>query len=123
MEGDGSGVEVSLGLVAAKGLEVGELVVGLDAFGDCAQSEGVGQRDDGGDDGFVVGVGGDAGHEGAVDLDDVDREPFEVGQGRVAGAEVVDGDADSEQLELVQGGDGVGGGVDESGLGELEAEQ
>ena len=36
-------------------------------------------------------------HEGAVDLEDVDRELLEVGQRRVPGAEVVDGDTEAER--------------------------
>ena len=39
------------------------------------------------------------GHERAVDLELRDGEAREVGERRVAGAEVVDGDADAELLE------------------------
>ncbi len=48
--------------------------------------------------------------ERAVDLERVDGELAEVGERRVAGAEVVDGDAHAELLDLAQaahGGVGV----------------
>jgi len=47
----------------------------------------------------VLGVATQAGDERVVDLEDVDGETPEVGQRRVAGAEVVDRDLDAEGLE------------------------
>ena len=41
-------------------------------------------------------------HERAVDLELRDRQPREVGERRVAGAEVVDRDADAERLEALE---------------------
>ncbi len=42
-------------------------------------------------------------HEGAVDFHRVDRESLQVDQRRLAGAEVVDGDADADLLQLAHG--------------------
>ena len=60
--------------------------------------------------------------ERAVDLDRVDRQLLEVGQGRIPGAEVVDGDLDAESshgVEFSGGGDEVG---QQDGLGDLDSE-
>jgi hypothetical protein len=67
----------------------------------------VGHGDDGLGDGQVARVGGEVADEGAVDLEGVDVHPLEVGHGRVAGAEVVDGDLDAGRGEAGElGGDG-----------------
>ena len=56
--------------------------------------------------------------EGAVDLQDVHREPAQVAQRRVAGAEVVDREPDAEPAQGLQA---LGLGVaDQRGLGDLE---
>ena len=44
----------------------------------------------------------EAGDEAAVDLDRLDREALEVGQRRVAGAEVVDGEVQAEAAQVAQ---------------------
>ena len=70
----------------------------LDAFGDRLQAERVGEAHDGGDDGAVVRVAAsvEAVDEGAVDLQQVDREAPQVAERRVAGAEVVDRELHAE---------------------------
>ncbi len=47
-------------------------------------------------------------HERLVDLDAVDGEPLQVSQGRVAGAEVVDGQLQPKRLELSEPPNGAG---------------
>jgi len=47
----------------------------------------------------VLHVVADALHERAVDLEGIDREPLEVAERGIAGAEVVDGELDPEGLE------------------------
>ncbi|OSY51956.1 hypothetical protein BG846_02418 [Streptomyces fradiae ATCC 10745 = DSM 40063] len=81
-------------------------LVVLHALGDDEQAEGVGQVHGAADDLGVLRVDGEAGHEGAVDLQFADREAAQVDQGRVARAEVVQG-----HLHAVtrQPGEGVGG--------------
>src|SRR5207302_7626408 len=64
----------------------------LDAFGDDADAEAVGQLDDRTDDRRVVLVVEHVDDERLVDLDLVHGEALEVPERRVAGAEVVDGE-------------------------------
>jgi hypothetical protein len=64
----------------------------------------------------------DARHEGAIDLEDVEREQSQVTQGRIAGAEVVDGQADTDVLELAQLVLHPFVVLDEQSLGDLERE-
>ncbi len=61
----------------------------LHAFGDHLQAQAVAQPDDRAHDRGVVLVGEDLAHERAVDLELVQRQLAQVGQRRVAGAEVV----------------------------------
>ena len=65
----------------------------LDAFRHHPQAELAGHGDGGARDGGVFGGVADPAHERLVDLQDVDRELLQVGDRRVAGAEVVDGQA------------------------------
>ena len=91
-----AGQEVALAAVAT---EVGELLPSLevlDAFGHRLQAEVVTEVDDRADDDGVVGVVVHVQHEGLVDLELVDREVLEVGEGGVTGAEVVDGEPDPD---------------------------
>ena len=61
----------------------------VEHLGHDLEPQGARQADDRTDDRGVVGVDADAVDEGAVDLEDVDREPLEVRQRAEAGAEVV----------------------------------
>ena len=56
----------------------------------------MGDRDDRGDDGGVVGIGGGPADEGQVDLQRVHRQPSQVGERGEAGPEAIDGQMDSE---------------------------
>src|SRR5215208_4020329 len=120
--GLGVGEQVALGVVAAELVELGQLAGGLDALGDDGQAEGVAEADDGGDHGVVGWVEVEAGHERAVDLERRQRQVLEGGQGRVAGAEVVDRDVDAEGGQALEGGGGRGRVGGEGPLGDLEAE-
>ncbi len=88
-------------LVAALQPQEGELVRGLDAFGDGVQAEAVRHADDGANDGPVFRVMADIAHERLVDLELVHLEPFQVAQGRIAGAEIVDGHADAARVKRI----------------------
>ena len=44
----------------------------------------------------------DVAHEGAIDLDDVDREGIEIAEARITGAEIVDGNGNAEATQLAQ---------------------
>ena len=66
------------------------------------QLEAVGHGDNGAADGGVIAVFGDVMDERLVDLDPVDGESFQVTEGRIAGAEIVDRDLKSLSRQLVQ---------------------
>src|SRR5205823_4311641 len=114
------GEPVALGGVAAELAEPFRLLFGFDAFGDDGELERLGQFDDGPDDGRFDGVAGDVVDEDLVDLQDVDREATQVAERRVPGAEVVDGQLDTELLELPQAGGDQRAVVEEDALGQLE---
>ena len=65
-------------------------------------ARGVGQVDGGPDDRGGTRVVGHRLHERAVELQLVDRQLAQVGQRGVAGAEVVDRDADAERAQLAE---------------------
>src|SRR4029079_3884424 len=92
----GPGEHEALGPVAPEPAELVELAAGLDPRGHHAQAEGAAQADDGRDDRGVLGVLAQPVDERPVDLQHVDREPLEVAQGGVTGAEVVDGETHPE---------------------------
>src|SRR5206468_8634051 len=69
-----------------------------------------------------VRVDGHVTHEGAVDLDLVDGEALEVGQRRVARAEVVDGEPHAHLPQAVDDGDRALRLVHHGRLGDLERE-
>src|SRR6185503_9226026 len=58
--------------------------------------------DDGGRDRGVVRHTHEVAHESAVDLEGVYRKVLEVAQGRVAGAEIVDGEVDPHRAQPMQ---------------------
>jgi hypothetical protein len=82
-------------------VELEGLLVGLDALGHDPQLEGLAEADDGVAEGGVLGVEGDPVDERLVQLEDVEGEAAQVAEGRVAGAEVVNGQPDAERLEGV----------------------
>src|SRR6516165_2381224 len=93
----------------------------LNAFSDQLQAEGLGEYQDGANDGQVAGVGVQVADEPGVDLERIDRKGFQVRQDGVAGAEVVDGDLDPHLLQLRKGS---ASGVDvanQCALGDLQA--
>jgi hypothetical protein len=57
-------------------------------------------------DGWSLRVALDVAHEGAVDLQVIDREQLEVGERGVAGAEVVDGQRDAHAPSACENDDG-----------------
>src|SRR4051812_8310659 len=114
--------EVALGAVAAEVAQRLELVVGLDALGDRPEAEAGGDVDDGAHDRRVVRLLAETVDERAVDLDRVDRHALQARQRRVAGAEVVEQDADAERAERLERRAGRGDVLEQHALGDLEAE-
>ena len=99
------------------------LSVALDALGDDGEAERMGHLDDGAHDGRVAALVDDAGDERAVDLERGEWKAREVGEARVAGAEVVDGDAQARVAERAQDARRVLGVVHQLALGDLELDQ
>ena len=96
-----AGQQVALAVAAPEVAQPGQLGLGLDALGHHhGDVERVGHLHDGPGQPVALGGAVELGHEGLVDLDDVDGEALEVGQRAVAGAEVVDGDADAEVAQV-----------------------
>jgi hypothetical protein len=116
--------EETLHLVAIVLLEEGALRLGLHALRDDAEMQAVAERDDRLGDDAVVGRAGrlDVAHERAVDLHRVDRQPPQVAEARVAGAEVVHRQPHAQRAQALQRDDHVLGVVHHHALGELELE-
>src|SRR6185437_14118974 len=94
------GQQVALAVLAAHLGDQLALLAGLDALGDDRYAQRVGDRDDALGEGESPLRGGDAFDEGLVDLQYVDRQFPQVAERRVAGAEVVDRQPDTEPFEL-----------------------
>jgi len=86
------------------------------------QAERLGQADHRLDDGRVVAALGQTTDKSAVDFQDVNGEALQVGQRRVARAEVVDRQLDPQTLERVQLDDGRFGLLHDHAFGDLELE-
>ena len=100
--GEGPAEEISLPFAAALFLQEFELRRGFDPFGENLEPQAMGHGDDRFDDGPVVSLPGEVGDEGAVNFQYIEGKALEIAQGRVAGAEVIDGELDPEGLEVVQ---------------------
>jgi len=61
--------------------QAGILQCGLHSFGHHSDPKGVGQADHSTDDGFILPVGAEPSHEGAIDLENGDRETTQIAQG------------------------------------------
>ena len=92
----------SLYLIHVLAAELVELAGGLDAFGEGRESEVPAELDERAHERFGLRGGGDRTCEHAGDLQAVDRESLEVGEARVAGAKVIDGDLDAELLDRLE---------------------
>ena len=93
---------VALRVVAAEGGDGGQRLRVLDALRHDLEAERVGELDGRADDRAAAAVRGDVGDERAVDLELVDREVAQVGEGAVAGAVVVDRDAQAERAQRLE---------------------
>src|SRR6185437_370847 len=93
---------VALDFVAGVRAQERELLGGFHALGHHLELQRVRHGDDGGCDRGVVRIGGDVADEFLVDLERVDGQPLEVSERRVAGAEVVDGQAGADGFQFAQ---------------------
>ena len=115
--------QIALHLVAAEAAQPQQLALGLDALGDHPQAEAVAEIDDRAHDHLVVQVVLEVLDEGLVDLQPLHRQPLDVGQRRVAGAEIVDRQADAQLVEVAQALDRGLAVLDDRVLGQLQVER
>ena len=94
---------MALGVVAAEAAQLRELRLVFDPLGDHVEREGPRHADDRLDDRRPLLLDAERVDEGAVDLERVEREAVEVGERRVAGAEVVEDEPHAELAERLQG--------------------
>jgi len=94
--------QIALVGIAAQSLQVVVLTGRLHAFCHHGQAQVVGHADGGGANGGVIAVGLQFLDEGAVQLEVVQRQAFQVGQRGVAGAKVVDRQAHAQLANGVQ---------------------
>ena len=112
--------QIALHLVAKFVLQELQFGVGLDAFRQHRQAQSTSEAEHGADDGRGLIVAMDRLDERAVDLDLVERKRAQVRERRIAGAEIVHGDADAERLDLPQGGQRAVEVANQRGLGDLD---
>ena len=87
---------VALAVGDPEGTEGGELVRGLDAFGDDHGADLAGETDEGGGEGPPGRIGVDAPDQTDVELDDVGPEVEDVAEAGETGARVVDREPDPD---------------------------
>src|SRR5438270_9179031 len=115
--------EKALRLLAAERAQEGGLRVALDALGDDGEAKRVRHLDDGAHDGGIRLVVEHIGDERAIDFERGERKAREIGEARVAGAEVVDRDSHAGLAEPAQYADGVIRIVHQLAFGDFELDQ
>lgn len=90
-KGQGLRIEISLREVTTGCHEVSFLAFGFHPFGDAVHPEGIGDADDGGHNGRIVGFAVDMVDEGLIDFDRMNGEPLQIAEAGVTGAEIIDG--------------------------------
>src|SRR5258707_12301510 len=113
---------IALAVVATQFLEQRTLLGGLDARGDDPQAEASRQGDCRIDDRPVVGAGAYAADERSGQFQRVQGKAFEIVEGRIAGAEVVDGETDVQGAQRLEHGLGFGVLADHDALGDFQLE-
>jgi len=111
---------VPLPLLAAQLEQPRELRLGLHALARDADAQRLGERGDGAHDRLVDRLRVDGAQERLVDLQLVDRKQAQVGEARVAGAEIVDREAHAEAADAPQRLEVPGEVRHQHALGDLE---
>src|SRR6056297_3134134 len=119
----GTAEEVALQLVAAATAQDIVLVVALDPLGDDLEPQSRAEGDDRPGDRCTRLVVRDVADERLVDLERADRKALEIGERRVAGAEIVDREVDAEAVQIAQPPGRIHHVLHDHTLGELELEQ
>lgn len=100
--GQGPADVIALSVVAVQVSQQAQAGVVFHAFGRDAQAKVVGQADDRTDDGMPFGFGGGRHDEGSVYFQAVDRQLLQIGQRRIARAEIVDGNLYADVVQAFQ---------------------
>ncbi|EGQ64215.1 hypothetical protein GGI1_24136, partial [Acidithiobacillus sp. GGI-221] len=98
------GEEIPLQVAAAHLGQQGGVLCRFHSLGNHFQAQHAAGGDDRRDDGEILGIVDHVAHKALVDLDGMGGELLEVGQGGVAGAEVVEGDAHPQAMAGAQEG-------------------
>ena len=114
---------MALGFIGTEGTDEAKLVFGFDAFDDHLHLEIMGETDDGLDEGTSFTADHEAADEGAVELEGIEGEFGQVGEAGIAGAEVVDSDADAHAVEAANHVGGALDTADGGGFGELDLQE
>src|SRR5207302_2479736 len=114
--------EKALGQTTPQPSELLKLVSAFHAFGDHREPESTGKADHGGYDRGVLGIRSETSNEGLVDLERVQLEPFEVPQGGVPSAKVIDGKTDTQLPQCIQDVNGGGSSLHEDTLRDLQGQ-
>src|ERR1700674_4207341 len=101
-DGSRAAEQISLHLVTHLVLQELQLSAGLDAFGEHRQAQSATEAQYRQDDRRGLTIGIDRLDEGAIDLDPVERKRAQIGQRRIAGAEIVHRNRNAERLDLPQ---------------------
>ena len=119
--GHGFAEEPSLGVADSAGDEELRLRFGLDTFSDGLEVERAGHLNNVNDDLAGCAVGVDGFDEGLIDFERVERKRLQAGERGVAGAEVVDGDAEAAAAQVAdeRGGFRI---TEEGALGSFNAD-
>ena len=97
-----------------------QLLLRFDSFGDDFLAQFPAHHQDGADQLGILLVLADVLHELAVDLDDVDGEGAQVGEGGLAGAEIVERNAETGPVQLLQCGRGLTHVAEQGVFGDFE---
>src|SRR6185369_10764060 len=89
-------------VAAARDAERLELGLGLDALGDHFHPQRAAEMDDRLDDRRALALAAHAVDEAAVDLEAIERELADIVEARIAGAEIVERDAETHLAQAVQ---------------------
>jgi hypothetical protein len=116
-------VQKALYIVHAEPLHEGFFCFRFDPFGDHLEIQLLSYRDHRAHQRLGLGVLVDRAHEAAIELDDIERNPSELRQRRIAGAEVIQVNLGAELAELRNQLDCGGFVFDQAAFGEFEVDE
>ncbi len=118
--GPGWANRIALHFLAAGEPQQHALLLGLDALGQERQVERAAERHDRLHQRVAAGIAAERRDKAPIDLELVEVEALQIGQTGIAGAEIVERQADAERLQRIEPRLGLVGIVDQHALGHLE---